>query len=599
MSQPEVKALEKLGNRVDDLEEQSNDELADEDDGITRQDINSAEAQMKASEYAQKNFDQLDADSDGYVKSGEVNNYIRANSDRLSVQDRTTLDYLKGNVGDLEEFSNDEFGDESNGFTKADLKDAIDETGSSTVGVDGNIDVLPVLAPVQYKYDATTEQVKIEDFVKESERLFSQLDEDSDGYLSEGELADAVKSEKYTGRDAQVVAALYEKQDDLEEVSNDELGDENDGITRADLKQFDIDRDVIQTEWQQIGRARVFMDKDDNFKKIDTDSDEYLTKSEISKALERTDLTANERTSLEFLRDNVDDLEEANNDEFGDENDGITKKDLEEYGNDTVREVNGSMYRTNDAQKHGSRDLYSNKDNPLESIKPDAIKQGMIGNCYFEAAVAALAAVDPVAIQKMIKDNGDGTYTVTFPGNTDDPITVAAPTEAEMGLFNHASPDGTWASVLEKAYGAYCNKHWYRRGPRNLFGGNTDAEGGDGGAIRSGHALGLLTGRDNDTDSFAFASEAEIAEKLNAALNGPHKRPVVAGIRNYVFSNKTEEGFPVAHEYSVIGFDPKGPDGGTVTIRNPWGNGQDTTRGTIKISVKQFEKNFSNATYTE
>ncbi len=395
LSQTEVNALKKLQDRVDDLEEMSNDEFADENDGITREDINDAEKLMKATEYAEKNFEKLDADSDGYVTSSEVTTYIRANSDRLNVQDRAALDYLKGNVSDLEEYCNDEWGDEDDGFTKADLKDALNETGSSTVGIDGNTDVLPAPAPFNPKYDATTEQIKVENFVTESERLFSQLDEDGDGYLSEGELADAVEGDKYTGKDAQIVAALYKNEDDLEERSNDELGDENDGITRADLKQFDKDRDKIQSDWQQTGRARVFLDKDDNFKKVDTDSDDYLTKSEIEKALERTDLTKDERVSLEFLRDNVDDLEEASNDEFGDENDGITKADLKEYGDSTVWGVHNALQRTNEAQKIGSRDLYANKENPLESIKPDAIKQGMIGDCYFEAALASLAATRP------------------------------------------------------------------------------------------------------------------------------------------------------------------------------------------------------------
>lgn len=598
LSATEVKTLQKLGSKVDDLEEQYNDEFLDENDGITRQDIDSAEREMKAVEFAQKNYDKLDVDGDGYVTSGEVNSYIRANSDRLSVQDRANLDYLKGNVGDLEEYSNDEFGDENDGFTKADLKDALDATGSTTAGVDGNTDVLPASAPFRPKYDATTQQVKVENFVTESERLFSQLDEDGDGYLSEGELADAVEGDKYTGKDAQIVAALYKNQDDLEERSNDELGDENDGITRDDLKQFDKDRDKVQSDWQQIGRARVFLDKDDNFKKIDTDSDEYLTKSEIEKALERTDLTADERVSLEFLRNNVDDLEEASNDEWGDENDGITKDDLKEYGDDTVWGVHNALQRTNEAQKTGSRDLYANKENPLESIKPDAIKQGMIGDCYFEAALASLAATRPQDIQKMIRDNGDGTYTVTFPGDTSEPITVTAPTEVEMGLYNQGGKDGTWACVMEKAFGAWCSAHWYRRGPLNLGGGNTAIEGADGGEIRLGHAMSLLTGRDRDTDSFLFSSESEIAEKLNAALNGPNPQPVIAGI-NRKWSGKTADGFSSSHVYSVIAFDPKGPDGGTVTIRNPWGAADNSTSGTIKISVKQFEKNFSNASYTD
>lgn len=595
----EVTALKRIASKEDDLEEMYNDELGDENDGITRQDLNVAEQRMKAIEFGQRNFDKLDGNGDGFVNADEIDSYVRANSDRLNAQERANLDYLKKEVGDLEDYSNDEFGFENDGFTKADLKDALAEIGSNTVGTEGQMEKLPTLPKVQPAYDSQTEKVKTEDFTKESLRLFDKLDKDGDGYLSESELATAVQSDEYKGRDAQVVAALYKAQDDIEELSNDELGDENDGITKADLAKLEEVRQNNQKELEQTARARAFLDKDDNFKKIDSDGDTFLTKSEISKALERQDLTPEERVSLEFLRDHVSDIEEAHNDETGDENDGITRKDLDYYGDDTMASISNTLWRTNEAQRSGTRLLYGDLLNPLESIKPDAIKQGMIGDCYFESAVASLAATDPESIQKMIKDNGDGTYTVTFPGATDEPITVKAPTEAEMGLYNQGGKDGSWACVLEKAYGAYCQNHFFSRSPFNMGGGNTQAEGSDGGEFFHGRAMSLLTGRGRDNDNLTFSSEAEIAKKLDAALNHSPKRPVLAGINNSFFSDETGDGFPDAHVYSVIGFDPSGPDGGTVTIRNPWGDGDNTTRGTIKISVKKFRANFSEAVYSE
>jgi hypothetical protein len=168
-----------------------------------------------------------------------------------------------------------------------------------------------------------------------------------------------------------------------------------------------------------------------------------------------------------------------------------------------------------------------------------------------------------------------------------------------MGLYNQGGKDGSWACVLEKAYGAYCQNHFFSRSPFNMGGGDTQAEGSDGGEFFHGRAMSLLTGRGRDNDNLTFSSEAEIAKKLDAALNHSPKRPVLAGINNSFFSDETGDGFPDAHVYSVIGFDPKGPDGGTVTIRNPWGDGDNTTRGTIKISVKKFRANFSEAVYSE
>ncbi len=594
----EVKALKRIGEKVGVLEDFSNDEFGPENDGITRQDIDIAEQRMKSIEYAQKNFGKLDGDGNGFITADEIDGYVRANGDRLTAEERANLEYLKKNVSNLEDYHNDEWGFENDGITKGDLKDALDELGSNTVGTDGNSDKLPLPPAQKREYDPKTEKVKGEDFLKESNRLFDKIDKDGDGFLSESELAQAVQSEDYKGRDAQIVAALYKGRSKIEDLSNDEWGPENDGITRKDLLKLEELRQKNAKEVEQVAIATTFLDKDDNFKKIDTDGDKFLTKDELTKALERKDLTPEERVSLQFLIDNYSDIEDAHNDEWGFENDGITRDDLSYYGDKTITEIFSTLSRTNDAQTSGTRDLFANKDNPLESIKPDAVKQGMIGDCYFESAMASLAATDPETIQKMIKDNGDGTYTVTFPGAPDEPITIKAPTEAEMGLYNQGGKDGSWACVIEKAYGAYCEKHFWRRGPFNLGGGDTPQEGADGGEIFHGRAMDLLTGRSSDTDNLTFSSDKEIADKLNAALNGPHKYPVIAGINNSLFDDTTDGGFYVAHMYSVIGFDPNGPDGGTVTIRNPWGDGDNSVRGTKKISIKEFRKNFSDVTYT-
>ncbi|MGC4113421.1 MAG: C2 family cysteine protease [Myxococcales bacterium] len=49
-----------------------------------------------------------------------------------------------------------------------------------------------------------------------------------------------------------------------------------------------------------------------------------------------------------------------------------------------------------------------------DGIKPEDVQQGQLGDCYFPAAIAALAKSQPEVLQNMIKENGDGTYTVTF-----------------------------------------------------------------------------------------------------------------------------------------------------------------------------------------
>ncbi|MBX9724627.1 MAG: hypothetical protein K2X81_24695, partial [Candidatus Obscuribacterales bacterium] len=90
-----------------------------------------------------------------------------------------------------------------------------------------------------------------------------------------------------------------------------------------------------------------------------------------------------------------------------------------------------AIERARNSENYDSNLLYANVDEPLKSITPEAIHQGYIGDCVFEAVLSSMAQSRPALIKEMIKDNDDGTYTVTFPGASDKPVTVSAPTVAE------------------------------------------------------------------------------------------------------------------------------------------------------------------------
>jgi len=77
---------------------------------------------------------------------------------------------------------------------------------------------------------------KLYDFVSKN---FKKLDGNGDGFISEDELSAAKRKPEFSSREAQNhLAELSRKIGDLEELSNDEWGDENDGITLADIKVY-------------------------------------------------------------------------------------------------------------------------------------------------------------------------------------------------------------------------------------------------------------------------------------------------------------------------------------------------------------------------
>jgi hypothetical protein len=251
----------------------------------------------------------------------------------------------------------------------------------------------------------------------------------------------------------------------------------------------------------------------------------------------------------------------------------------------------------------GCRSLYSTA-NPLDSIRPQAIDQGSIGDCYLLAAMGSLAN-DPVGRQQlynMIRDNGNGTYTVTFPGAPDEPITVTAPTDAETALYAQGNKMGMWPAILERAYGTYCQQHPERRSPLNPDGGSTPAEGADGGSWTH-DGIRILTGRGVDIDINQLASEDQLALHLQQAM--AEHRPVTCstGVEQTDDIGLTDaQGLPDRHEYSVLAYDPVTR---LVTIRNPWGHSEPTGHsdgnddGIFVMTLSEYRRAFIQTAYAE
>lgn len=84
---------------------------------------------------------------------------------------------------------------------------------------------------------------------------------------------------------------------------------------------------------------------------------------------------------------------------------------------------------------------------------PDDVNQGAIGDCYLVAALAAIAARNPDAIYKMIKDNGDGTVTVRLYEPSPTGLTAKYISIAKSVISDEQKSSGAlWVPLIEKAY---------------------------------------------------------------------------------------------------------------------------------------------------
>lgn len=222
----------------------------------------------------------------------------------------------------------------------------------------------------------------------------------------------------------------------------------------------------------------------------------------------------------------------------------------------------------------------------------------------YDVSRTLLAHSDPSALKKLIHDNGDGTYTVTF--HQRDPKThqfKAVPVKVDADLYtsntsdtppqqlltydspvppswsDHAQTPKLWGSLIEKAYAQYK--------------GGSYEDIGNGGWPHN--ALADLLGRPSHTFHTSKHTSSQVWSSIQKAVDS--KSPICAStsISPSQQAKYTNSGLVGSHAYAVTGYELKN---GVhyVKLRNPWGNtepgfdGKDD--GNFELPLAKFMKYF-------
>jgi len=470
------------------------------------------------------------------------------------------------------------------------------------------------LDPSQYQEGAGTpkpHKLTSTEFISEAKKHFAQFDKNNDGFLTYDELAEQVENKNNKAETAQLVAALYGSRKTLREMNNDTVVSstwlpvisllpgasllpglhEPEGISKNDL---DRAESLIQKKVSDTNNPYSIA----SVNKYDVDKDGNLSKLELQAALQSRKLPKDEAELFQFYVNNNDPSDFV---KVTDVITYFTKNDMGDEADKFINKIDMMLNRTYEAQTNSAAKLFGTTGaDGKDGVNIYGVSQGQQGDCYFMASLAAVAHTSPDTIRSMVKENSDGTYTVTFPGAKDEPITVQPITESERGLFAGAADHGEWAAVIEKAYGNYCQQHFWRRSPKNLSGGNLPTEGTDGGGILLDNLMNLLTGKRTNQDWLANPTpllhwmptgNIDLLTKARiyaaAGADKVHKMPVVAWQKPW---NQTAISDVTNHVYSVLDFNPAGANGGTLTLYNPWGHKE-------TISYDQFSSRFMSVAY--
>ncbi len=232
-----------------------------------------------------------------------------------------------------------------------------------------------------------------------------------------------------------------------------------------------------------------------------------------------------------------------------------------------------------------------------DGISMADVHQGSLADCYFPAAVAAVANARPELLQKLIRDNGDGTFTFTFTqrdwatGRTKKvPVTVdgdlyvkpekGTPIYGRGGVDQRPETMELWFPLLEKAYAQW-------KGSYDVM--------GSGGVASD--VFEELTGEAADYyDLNARTNPDSLWQRITSAIDD--KRPIATGTHEeHGPVHYTNTGVFADHAYSIVGYQTEGSKR-FVVLRNPWGdteprnNGPDD--GVFKVDLEKFMHLFAN-----
>ncbi len=232
----------------------------------------------------------------------------------------------------------------------------------------------------------------------------------------------------------------------------------------------------------------------------------------------------------------------------------------------------------------------------VNGVKTEDVQQGYLGDCYFPAAIAAIAQQNPDALKNMIKANGDGTYSVTFKKvdwYTKEVTTQTVKVDGDLYTRNGEAAYGRsagakdpksmelWFPLLEKAWAKMHTSY--------------NAIGNGGVASDVFEAVLGGTGEQIGTD----VGDAKVWSAIKKAIDA--KKPVAAGTHEDNGPvNYTNTGVYGDHAYSVLGYEEKNGEK-LVILRNPWGDsepaGNGADDGVFKLKLADFRKLYENVMF--
>lgn len=222
----------------------------------------------------------------------------------------------------------------------------------------------------------------------------------------------------------------------------------------------------------------------------------------------------------------------------------------------------------------------------IAKLGPQGIDQSGYPNCWFEAAMSALAGLPrgQRVLADMIHGKDSQSYTVKFPGDGHEYV-VTHEDIVQSGIHNKA----LWASIIECA-------------ELQKYPWNSGAQGPHEDQSRLEVGMGCITGKKAEVIETEDCTLAQLSAFIGGAVKSGN--PIVAGTWHEPVIYKMHPLVFPRHAYTIIGYDPAK---NLILLRNPHGRGSEQFElksdpnhlefeqledGKFKLSLQKFQKYF-------
>ncbi len=296
--------------------------------------------------YLNRNFNDFDLDSSGYVSSRELSRTLTSNhmSRSFTPMEQQIVRYMAANIRDIANGANDEVGRESTGISRRDSAGYLQQQNQHHGKYENARRMLDQFGTAQ---------------------TFRRLDTNGNGYVSLRELDQKINSNTpldglNLDQSRTLLRFIKDNRGEIYRSSNDQRFFESE-ISLNDIVAFERNNrpaalpDSVASSTtfnnpqapRQAESTTSFLPRlvletgESRFGDLDHNGDRYISRAELDKVLDSrrwsSTFNASELRALNAMRDRIVEIQRSHNDEWGAENNGISINDLRAFARNEER----------------------------------------------------------------------------------------------------------------------------------------------------------------------------------------------------------------------------------------------------------------------